>query len=71
MNSASAKTTLPKHVYLLMVTNLLKQETSAKVGTVAKGKMGGWDSAYLLKILCPLRNDMQLPYVIAFTLTSS
>lgn len=36
-----------------MAVNLLKQETSVKVGIAAKRKMAGWDNAYLLKVLCP------------------
>lgn len=36
-----------------MATNLLKQETSAKVGIAAKRKMAGWDNDYLLKVLYP------------------
>lgn len=31
--------------------NLLKHETSAKVGIKARRKMAGWDDAYLLKVL--------------------
>jgi predicted transposase YbfD/YdcC len=36
-----------------MALNLLKQETSVKVGIAAKRKMAGWDNDYLLKVLCP------------------
>lgn len=36
-----------------MAVNLLKQNTSVKVGIAAKRKMAGWDNAYLLKVLCP------------------
>lgn len=36
-----------------MTLNLLKQETSVKVGIAAKRKMAGWDNDYLLKVLCP------------------
>src|SRR5574341_643595 len=36
-----------------MAINLLKPETSVKVGIAAKRKMAGWDDAYLLKVLCP------------------
>lgn len=36
-----------------LALNLLKQETSVKVGIAAKRKMAGWDNAYLLKVLCP------------------
>jgi predicted transposase YbfD/YdcC len=36
-----------------MATNLLKQETSVKVGIAAKRKMAGWDDSYLLKVLYP------------------
>jgi predicted transposase YbfD/YdcC len=35
-----------------MALNLLKQETSVKVGIAAKRKMAGWDNTYLLKVLC-------------------
>ena len=35
-----------------MATNLLKNETSAKVGIAARRKMAGWDNDYLLKVLC-------------------
>lgn len=35
-----------------MALNLLKQETSVKVGIAAKRKMAGWDNDYLLKCLC-------------------
>jgi predicted transposase YbfD/YdcC len=33
--------------------NLLKQDTSLKVGLKAKRLRAGWDNAYLLKVLCP------------------
>lgn len=36
-----------------LALNLLKQETSVKVGIAAKRKMAGWDNTYLLKVLCP------------------
>lgn len=36
-----------------MALNLLKQETSVKVGIAAKRKMAGWDNDYLLKVLSP------------------
>lgn len=36
-----------------MATNLLKHETSVKVGIAAKRKMAGWDNEYLFKVLCP------------------
>lgn len=44
----------PQNMALLrhMALNLLKQETSTKVGIAAKRKMAGWDNAYLLKVLC-------------------
>lgn len=35
-----------------MALNLLKQDTSIKVGIAAKRKMAGWDNDYLLKVLC-------------------
>lgn len=36
-----------------MATNLLKRDTSVKVGIAAKRKMAGWDNDYLFHILCP------------------
>jgi predicted transposase YbfD/YdcC len=36
-----------------LAVNLLKQQTSVKVGIAAKRKMAGWDNHYLLKVLCP------------------
>lgn len=36
-----------------LALNLLKQETSVKVGIAAKRKMAGWDNHYLLKVVCP------------------
>jgi predicted transposase YbfD/YdcC len=36
-----------------LALNLLKQETSVKVGMAAKRKMAGWDNRYLLKVVCP------------------
>jgi len=44
----------PQNMALLrhMALNLLKQETSIKVGIAAKRKMAGWDNSYLLKVLC-------------------
>ena len=36
-----------------LALNLLKQETSAKVGIAAKRKMAGWDNDYLLNVVCP------------------
>jgi hypothetical protein len=36
-----------------MAINLLKHETSVKVGIAAKRKMAGWDNDYLLRVLCP------------------
>lgn len=36
-----------------LALNLLKQETSVKVGIAAKRKMAGWDNDYLLKVVCP------------------
>jgi len=35
-----------------LALNLLKQETSLKVGIKAKRKHAGWDESYLLKVLC-------------------
>lgn len=35
-----------------LATNLLKNETSVKVGIAAKRKMAGWNNDYLLKVLC-------------------
>jgi len=35
-----------------LALNLLKQDTSVKVGIAAKRKMAGWDNDYLLKVLC-------------------
>ena len=45
----------PQNMAILrhMATNLLKQDTSVKVGIAAKRKMAGWDNDYLLSILCP------------------
>lgn len=45
----------PQNMALLrhIALNLLKQETSVKVGMAAKRKMAGWDNAYLLKVVCP------------------
>ena len=34
--------------------NLLKQETTLKVGVKAKRKAAGWDEAYLRRVLAPL-----------------
>jgi predicted transposase YbfD/YdcC len=44
----------PQNMALLrhLALNLLKQETSVKVGIAAKRKMAGWDNTYLLKVLC-------------------
>lgn len=36
-----------------LALNLLKQDTSVKVGIAAKRKMAGWDNTYLLNLLCP------------------
>ena len=36
-----------------LALNLLKQETSVKVGIAARRKMAGWDNNYLLKVVCP------------------
>jgi predicted transposase YbfD/YdcC len=36
-----------------LALNLLKQETSVKVGIAAKRKMVGWDNDYLHKVVCP------------------
>lgn len=48
------KDNAPQNMAVLrhMATNLLKNETSAKVGVAAKRKMAGWDNDYLLKVLC-------------------
>lgn len=35
-----------------LALNLLKRDTSVKVGIAAKRKMAGWDNDYLLKVLC-------------------
>ena len=35
-----------------LALNLLKQDTSVKVGIAAKRKMAGWDNDYLLRVLC-------------------
>jgi hypothetical protein len=35
-----------------LALNLLKRDTSVKVGIAAKRKMAGWDNHYLLKVLC-------------------
>lgn len=45
----------PQNMALMrqLVLNLLKQETTAKVGIAAKRKMAGWDNLYLLKVVCP------------------
>jgi predicted transposase YbfD/YdcC len=45
----------PQNMAILrhMATNLLKQETSVKVGIAAKRKMAGWDNDYLFKVLSP------------------
>lgn len=45
----------PHNMALLrhIATNLLKQETSVKVGIAAKRKMAGWDNDYLFRVLCP------------------
>ena len=49
MDHAPQNMALLRHIAL----NLLKQESSVKVGIVAKRKMAGWDNDYLLKVLCP------------------
>jgi predicted transposase YbfD/YdcC len=36
-----------------LAINLLKQETSVRVGIAPERKMAGWDNDYLLKVLCP------------------
>jgi len=45
----------PRNLALLrrLALNLLKQETSLKVGVKAKRLRAGWDAPYLLKVLCP------------------
>ena len=35
-----------------LALNLLKRDTSVKVGIAAKRKMAGWDNDYLLRVLC-------------------
>ena len=44
----------PQNMALLrhIALNLLKQETSVKVGIAAKRKLAGWDNRYLMKVLC-------------------
>jgi predicted transposase YbfD/YdcC len=44
----------PQNMAILrhLALNLLKQDTTVKVGIAAKRKMAGWDNAYLLKVLC-------------------
>lgn len=46
----------PRNLALLrrLALNLLKQETSLKVGVKAKRLRAGWDAPYLLKLLCLL-----------------
>ena len=39
-----------------MALNLLKKETSAKVGIKNKRLMAGWDEGYLSKIIMGLKN---------------
>lgn len=46
-----------------LALNLLKQETSLKVGIKAKRKQAGWDESYLLKVLCST-----YPYAIALSI---
>jgi predicted transposase YbfD/YdcC len=45
----------PRNLALLrrLALNLLKQESSLKVGVKAKRLRAGWDATYLLKVLCP------------------
>lgn len=47
----------PRNLALLrrLALNLLKQETSLKVGVKAKRLRAGWDAPYLLRVLCPSR----------------
>ena len=44
----------PQNMALLrhLALNLLKQDTSLKVGIAAKRKMAGWDNDYLLSVVC-------------------
>jgi len=44
----------PQNMALLrhLALNLLKQDTSVKVGIAAKRKMAGWDNDYLLNLIC-------------------
>lgn len=51
--SRGRKDRAPENLALIrqVAVNLLRQETSAKVGVKAKRLKAGWDSAYLLRIL--------------------
>ncbi len=44
----------PQNMALLrhLTLNLLKQDTSVKVGIAAKRKMAGWDNDYLMNVIC-------------------
>ena len=48
-NHAPQNMAVLRHIAL----NVLKQETSVKVGMATKRKMAGWDNNYLLKVVCP------------------
>lgn len=52
-DSRLRKNHAPQNMAILrhIATNLLKQETSARVGMKAKRKMAGWDNDYLLTVL--------------------
>jgi len=54
-DSRIRKNHAPQNMAILrhLALNLLKQETSVKVGIAAKRKMAGWDNDYLLKVVCP------------------
>jgi predicted transposase YbfD/YdcC len=53
-NSRIRKDHAPRNLGLLrrLALNLLKQEASLKVGIKAKRLRAGWDTPYLLKVLC-------------------
>jgi hypothetical protein len=43
-------------VFNKMALNLLKKETTAKVGIKNKRLMAGWDETYLTKVIMCLKN---------------